>query len=390
MGFEHGRGTVVKIDDLGGALQDVSAYFKGTSGFVGKSDRPETTAFSDNAQKRAVLGLRDGGQIQLGGFLRQVAGTSIHGRQVRLMTDQFAFEGYFKNLSLGRKVDLPETTTFGASFRARGVVGLKDSTLSMSGFFDSVAGRSDERFRTYLAQAGAPLFAIAPAGFAIGNLVDMFQAVQGEYNIGSQVGDVVPVDGSFMGHDVVDLGVSLHDLTAETGTVNSASVDWTDVTTTSGWVAQLHVSAITGSGCTIKVQDSADNSSFADISGATFSNVTAVTKERLEGAATATVRRYTRSIISVMAASSITYVVAFARRGYITATAGTYKHFAGLYGQAASSTYEYGPEGNTTGDRRFTGECRLQSLDTSYALEDVIQFSASFVTDGVVTENTWP
>ena len=389
MGFEHGRGTVLKLDDLGGSLQDVSVYHKSASGFVGKSDRPTTTAFGDVAHKRSVLGLRDGGTITLGGYLRRVAGTSLHGHLTRVLADQYALEAYFKNITLSRSVDLPDTTAFGDTFRKRGVVGLKDVRLTMNGYFDAASGHSDERFRAWLAQAGPVLFAVAPAGYVIGNLVDMLQVVQGEYNIGSQLEDVVAVDGSFEGHDQCELGFSLHDLTAETGTVNSASVDQTTVTTTSGWVAQLHVTAYSGGGAvTIKVQDSADDAAWADLAGATFSSVTALTKERLESTS-GTVRRYVRSIISAFTAASVTYVVAFSRRAEPAATAGTYKHFAGLYGAAASSTYEYGPEGSTGGDRKLTGECRMQSLETTYALEDVIMFSAQFVTDGVVTEATY-
>lgn len=385
---EHGRVTYFSLDDLAGTPGNLSSYLRSAPGLPGKSERPQTTTFGATSHLRALVGIREGGPIELGGFLRRTATASIHGRQTRILADEYSFGGNFTGATVTRSVDLPDTTTFGEDWRRHQVVGIKDVSLSMTGQFDPAAGKSDPRFRAWLASASAVLFACAPEGFAIGNLVDMFQAVQGEYTVGSELESVVPVSGSFEGHDDCDLGVSLHDLTAETTTVNSTSVDLTDVTTTSGWVAQLHVTALTGSGCTIKVQDSADNGAFADLSGATFANVTAVTKERLSSA-TGTVRRYVRSAITAMAASSITYVVAFFRRGATTATAGTYKHLAGLFGATGTSSFEHGPEGNTTGDRKHSGECRLQQLVTTYSITEPTMFSATLVVDGQVTEGTF-
>jgi len=188
------------------------------------------------------------------------------------------------------------------------------------------------------------------------------------------------------------MGVSLHDHSAETvlGTTNYASVDETDVSTAEGWVAFLHVSAFSGwTNATIKLQDSADNAAFADITGATFAVVTGATKERLEGAATAVVRRYVRAVCTTTGVSgSVTFQVTLARRGYAYGAAGSYRHMTGLYGKAATSTFEYGPQGNASGKRRVTGECRLESLETSFS-DDLVQWAASLVTDDALTENTF-
>lgn len=61
-----------------------------------------------------------------------------------------------------------------------------------------------------------------------------------------------------------------------------------------GWQAWLHVFAFTGTSVTVTIQDSADNSSFANLTGGAFTAATAVGSQRLEGGRTATVRRYVK------------------------------------------------------------------------------------------------
>ncbi len=57
----------------------------------------------------------------------------------------------------------------------------------------------------------------------------------------------------------------------------------------------LHVTAFTGTSVTVKIQDSADNSSFADLAGASFTAVSAAPAHQwIATGRTATVRRYLR------------------------------------------------------------------------------------------------
>ncbi len=94
---------------------------------------------------------------------------------------------------------------------------------------------------------------------------------------------------------------------------NGTGVDLTTVSLAFGWAAYLHVTAFTGTNATIKIQDSADNASFTDLSGASFTAATAKTKQRIQSAtATATTRRYYR-IVSSGTFTSVTYVVNFVR-----------------------------------------------------------------------------
>lgn len=81
-----------------------------------------------------------------------------------------------------------------------------------------------------------------------------------------------------------------------------------------GWAMYLHVFAFTGTSVTVKVQDSADNSAWLDLSGATFAAATGVSSQRVSTAATstATVRRYVR-LVSTGTFSSAQFAVNFVR-----------------------------------------------------------------------------
>lgn len=61
-----------------------------------------------------------------------------------------------------------------------------------------------------------------------------------------------------------------------------------------GAAAYLHALSIASGTATVAVQDSADNVSFANVTGLSFSAVAGRTAQRLETSRTATIRRYTR------------------------------------------------------------------------------------------------
>jgi hypothetical protein len=103
------------------------------------------------------------------------------------------------------------------------------------------------------------------------------------------------------------------DTTATAGT----SYDQTAVSTSFGWQAYLQVFAFAGTDVTVKIQDSADNSSFADLTGAAFAAVTSTTPgaQRLQSAsATATVRRYVKVTTTTSAGfTNLVFAVVFVR-----------------------------------------------------------------------------
>ena len=93
---------------------------------------------------------------------------------------------------------------------------------------------------------------------------------------------------------------------------NGTSVDDGSVSTTFGAAAYLHVTGITSGTATVTVHDSADNSTFAAVTGLAFTAASAATSERIATATTATIRRYVR-IVTTGTFSNLVAVVNFVR-----------------------------------------------------------------------------
>jgi hypothetical protein len=64
-------------------------------------------------------------------------------------------------------------------------------------------------------------------------------------------------------------------------------------------------------------------------------------------------------------------------------------HLSAVLGQAATLSFEYGPEGSTAGDAKYTGECLMTSYEKSGAVGDVVTFSAEFQVTGAVTRGVY-
>jgi hypothetical protein len=109
--------------------------------------------------------------------------------------------------------------------------------------------------------------------------------------------------------------------TDTTATSPATGVDQTTVSTSFGWQAWLHVFAgFAGTSVTVTLQDSADNSSFANFGGGggAFTAATGITSQRIASpGATDTVRRYVRAITSGVFTNAV-FAVVFTRN--LTAT----------------------------------------------------------------------
>jgi hypothetical protein len=87
-------------------------------------------------------------------------------------------------------------------------------------------------------------------------------------------------------------------LRTDTVATNGVSID-SGAATAFGMQAYLHVASVVGTSVTVKLQDSADNTTFADITGLTFGAVApggAPASFRLQTANTVTIRRYVRAV----------------------------------------------------------------------------------------------
>lgn len=66
-------------------------------------------------------------------------------------------------------------------------------------------------------------------------------------------------------------------------------------------------------------------------------------------------------------------------------------YLAGLLNPTAGATssFEYGPDGSSSGKIKYTGECFLTQYQESSPFDGVTTFSAQFQVNGVVTRTTY-
>ncbi len=72
-----------------------------------------------------------------------------------------------------------------------------------------------------------------------------------------------------------------------------------------------------------------------------------------------------------------------------TATTGPYAVINSLRTATATASFEYGPEGSTTGKVKLSGECWLTDFTVDASVKGKVPFSASFQVDGVVTSGVY-
>jgi hypothetical protein len=93
-----------------------------------------------------------------------------------------------------------------------------------------------------------------------------------------------------------------------------------------------------------------------------------------------------------VAGSAKTYIVGlsdatFSASGLFDATADS--TLAGVLGQSATLSFEYGPAGSASGAVKYTGECIMTSYNTSASVGDAVQATADFQVTGQITRTTW-
>lgn len=211
----------------------------------------------------------------------------VHGKGAAVLWGATDLSAYLNTWDGAATADTAEVTVFGASSKAY-IAGTKDATLSLGGFFDGGTGAVDEVLSAALAGTAAVTLVPAGAG-AIGNRAQLANVVHTGYTVTAPVADAVSISAEAQVSGGLAGGIVLADLVARTATGNTTANDNT-ASSANGAVAHLHLVAFTGTDITIKVQHSADNSTWVDL--ISFAQLTAVGSERKS--ATGTVNRYLR------------------------------------------------------------------------------------------------
>jgi hypothetical protein len=246
--------------------------------------------------------------------------TFRHGKNTLVFFDKFNLSEYFNSATTSAMVDAVETTTFGSANKTY-AIGMKDGTVSFEGLWSGVLDvlGSDKVLHDAFGSETKTLITVATEGPTIGYRCKLVNADDTSYEIKSAIADMVTISAQAQASGTVsgfDSGVLLAANQTVSAVTANTSVD-NAVSSTNGGVAHLHVTANSRNGAaTIKVQHSANNSTWADLVTFTATTSSTTTSERIEVAAGTTVNRYVRANISAIAGStgSVTITVGFARR----------------------------------------------------------------------------
>jgi hypothetical protein len=229
-----------------------------------------------------------------------------HGSKAAIWLGSADISPYFNDASFAVDIDTADTTTFGATWKTA-IAGIGGGKVDFKGLYDPT-------FTTLwglIADAG-DILTFGPSGVsAVGDAVRLFNIETTSYAESSPVGGVVSTAWGAAISGTTGFGYVLHPIGVDTGTTTGADKDDT-AATTNGWVAHLHVSAVSSGSWVVKLQDAATND-WADVTGGAFTAATGPTSQRLTG--TGTLRRHVRYVATVTGGSTptITFGLAVAR-----------------------------------------------------------------------------
>lgn len=392
--YKAAKSAYIKLSDATAAEGDISAYCTGWT-YDEKVGRDDTMTLGQRADRHQLAGKRSA-SLNVPIHWRRTATGRIHGKDGAILMGSYALS--LNKVGIKRAVNCPEDSAIGDAWEKHQTVADEKYAAALDANYDTTATSGNYALLRAAMDTSTPVsFAVAPNGFARGEIAEIFNAAPDTLNFGnSSPRGLVPIKGGLLVDGVMDIGVSLHDNTAETGTINSTGVD-ESASTAFGGVAHLHVTAINASSVVIKVQHSSDDITYADL--ITFTTVTGLTYER-KGTATdpealgdtTTVNRYVRSAVTTLTGTSITFVVVFARRGYTNATlapVGLHRCLVALMTITTPPTFVIGPYGSTTGNVKYSGSCRIPAYDYEIDKGGLVTGSLSIVNSGTVTAATF-
>jgi hypothetical protein len=168
--------------------------------------------------------------------------------------------------------------------------------MALTSYHDPSAGQSHAAFSSLLT---SDVILTYCRGQAIGNPAACLNAKQVNYDpTRANTGELtfkIQADGNAYG---LEWGVQLTaGLRTDTGATNGTSYD-SLASAAFGGQAYLQATSFSGTDVTVTIQDSADNASFANVSGLSFAQITggAPKAQRISIANNATIRRYIRAI----------------------------------------------------------------------------------------------
>ena len=234
----------------------------------------------------------------------------VHGKDTKVYVNGYDLSDMFRASSIPAAAGTAETTTYGKSDKAF-IAGLKEATLSVEGLFDGDANKVDAVLQSILGASAKSIWTILPGGDVFDGRGVGVEGIETSYEVSSPIEDAVQVTAEAQSSSGRDGIIVHHALAARTIDFDGAGVDG-GAASANGGVGYLHVTAYSGfSSVTVKVQDSADDITYADLIA--FAAITGAPLAERQSVA-GTVNQYTRVAIDVTGAGSITLFSGFGRK----------------------------------------------------------------------------
>lgn len=236
--------------------------------------------------------------------------TASHGTSTRVYFNALDISGYLNTATLSGTTATADASVFTSPAKEYSV-GQRDRTFTSAGYYAAAATAIIEPGLG----ASTGVLTFCPGGVAVGDYAWLSSVTGTSYAPSDNISGTVAFAFDAQTSGLTAFGYILHPFGEDTNTTTGSSKDDAAQTTT-GWTAHLHVSAVDGGSWVVKLEDSANNSAWSDVSGGAFAAATGATSERLVSASGATLRRYVRytaTRTSGSAGDGITFALAVAR-----------------------------------------------------------------------------
>lgn len=225
----------------------------------------------------------------------------INANQTKLIYGTLPLQAYLRSVTPSASVEMLDVTSLADTTKAY-VPGLEDFTLNIDGMFDdsAAAGSLWATVTAPITASSGVATSVATNGFTFGSPVWLIQANTISFEPSSSVADIVTFSMAMGSASSSQLGSAILNSTI-TASGLGVSLD-NSVSTSAGFIAQIHVTAASGTTPTMAVivQHSTNNSTWATLGS--FTTATGTTSERISG--NGTVNRYVRAFITTVTGTS--------------------------------------------------------------------------------------
>lgn len=234
----------------------------------------------------------------------------VHGKNTKIYCNGYNLSSYLNNIELPGNVDVSEVSTFTNPSGKTYIAGLKDATISTSGYYDGSSEAIDEVLRTLLGSNNINWCCFINSD-NVGSVGYGLQSINNTVSITSDMGDATAISGEGQSNVSKERIICLHSLIEET---NSGTGDGIDdgVVSFNGGSAYIQATDVSGT-LNVSVEQADDISFTSPTILASFSEITTShSSERISFSGS--VEQYIR-IIWTLTGGNATFNVGFHRGG---------------------------------------------------------------------------